>query len=140
MTEFLPLFALLPDIGGGEMLLVMFVVLLLFGPDKLPHLAKGIGKTMREFKRAASQVEREIKQAIDEVPDTPIDNPFKPKPAPLSQPTLTQPTAAATTIAPTPPPTENSPGPTLNPEPPKPETPAAPPPGSTPPTPPPPAA
>ena len=66
----LPL-GLLPDFGGGEMLLVVFVVLLLFGGDKMPQLAKSIGKSLREFKKAANEVEREIKRAIDEVPDTP---------------------------------------------------------------------
>ncbi len=131
MTELLPIFAFLPDIGGGEMLMVMFVVLLLFGPDKLPHLAKGIGKSLREFKRAASQVEREIKQAIDEVPDTPIDNPFARKPTPLSQPTLTQPTSTTTAIAPTPPPSATAEGPTLGSQTPKPEPPASPAPGPT---------
>lgn len=63
--------ALLPDFGGGEMILVLLVVLLLFGGEKMPQLAKGIGKSLREFKKAANDVEREIKRAIDEVPDTP---------------------------------------------------------------------
>ena len=66
-----PAFALLPDFGGGEMLILMFVVLLLFGGDKMPQLAKGLAKTIREFKKAAGDVEREIKQAIDEVPEIP---------------------------------------------------------------------
>lgn len=63
--------ALLPDFGGGEMMLILFVVLLLFGGDKMPQLAKSIGKSLREFKKAANEVEQEIKRAIDEVPDTP---------------------------------------------------------------------
>lgn len=62
---------LLPDFGGGEMMLILFVVLLLFGGDKMPQLAKSIGKSLKEFKKAASDVEQEIKRAIDEVPDTP---------------------------------------------------------------------
>jgi sec-independent protein translocase protein TatA len=62
---------LLPDFGGGEMMLILLVVLLLFGGDKMPQLAKSLGKSIREFKRAANEVEREIKRAIDEVPDTP---------------------------------------------------------------------
>jgi sec-independent protein translocase protein TatA len=62
---------LLPDFGGGEMMLILLVVLLLFGGDKMPQMAKSLGKTIREFKRAANEVEREIKRAIDEVPDVP---------------------------------------------------------------------
>ena len=68
----LPLpFAFLPDIGGGEVLVVLLLVLLLFGGDKMPQLAKGIGKSIREFKKAAGAVEEEFKRALDEVPDTP---------------------------------------------------------------------
>lgn len=63
--------ALLPDFGGGEMMLILLVVLLLFGGEKMPQLAKGLGKSIREFKKAANDVEQEIKRAIDEVPDTP---------------------------------------------------------------------
>jgi len=63
--------ALLPDVGGGELMLVLLMVLLLFGGDKMPQLAKSLGKSIRDFKRAASEVEREIKHLIDEVPDTP---------------------------------------------------------------------
>lgn len=68
--NFSPL-GLLPDLGGGEMMLILLVVLLLFGGDKMPQMAKSLGKTIRDFKRAANEVEREIKRAIDEVPDVP---------------------------------------------------------------------
>ena len=71
MVSALHAFAFLPDLGGGEMLLLLFVVLMLFGGEKMPQLAKGIGKSLREFKKAAVEVEKEIKRAIDEVPDTP---------------------------------------------------------------------
>ena len=64
-TNLSPL-GLLPDFGGGEMMLIHLVVLLLFGGDKMPQMAKSLGKTIREFKRAANEVEREIKRAIDE--------------------------------------------------------------------------
>jgi len=50
---------------------IMLIALLLFGGDKLPGLAKGMGKAIREFKKAAGDVENEIKRAIEEVPDTP---------------------------------------------------------------------
>jgi sec-independent protein translocase protein TatA len=74
MNPVLSLFALF-DPGGTEILLIMFIVLLLFGGDKLPQFAKGLGKAIREFKKAASNVEDEIKRAIDEVPE-----PVKPLP------------------------------------------------------------
>jgi sec-independent protein translocase protein TatA len=63
------------DIGGPELILIMFVILLLFGPDKMPGLAKGIGKSLREFKKAASSVEEEVRRAIEEEPAKPAPKP-----------------------------------------------------------------
>ena len=49
-----------PAMGMPEMLVIMVVVLLLFGSKRLPELARGIGKSVREFKKAAEDVRREI--------------------------------------------------------------------------------
>lgn len=49
-----------PAMGMPEMLVIMVVVLLLFGSKRLPELARGIGKSMREFKKAAEDVRKEI--------------------------------------------------------------------------------
>jgi len=70
--------AFIEGIGGPELLMIMFVVLLLFGGQKLPELAKGLGKSLREFKKAASGVEEEFKRAIEETPDTPSAPPRPP--------------------------------------------------------------
>jgi TatA/E family protein of Tat protein translocase len=48
------------NLGGQEMLVIFLIVLLLFGAKKLPELARGIGKSMGEFKRARDDFEREI--------------------------------------------------------------------------------
>jgi sec-independent protein translocase protein TatA len=53
------------DIGGPELMLIMFVALLLFGGDKLPDLARGLGKGIRDFKDASEGVKREIANQID---------------------------------------------------------------------------
>jgi len=53
------------DIGGGEILLIMVVALILFGGDKLPELARGLGKGIRDFKDASEGVKREITNQID---------------------------------------------------------------------------
>ena len=47
---------LLPT-GGGEWVLILLVLLLLFGGTKLPALAKGLGQSMREFKKASKDEE-----------------------------------------------------------------------------------
>ncbi len=49
-----------PAIGMPELLVIMLVVLLLFGSKRLPELARGIGKSMKEFKKAAEEVKKEI--------------------------------------------------------------------------------
>ncbi len=54
-------------LGGGEMAAIFIIILLLFGAKKLPELARGIGKSTGEFKRARDEFEREIKTAESDV-------------------------------------------------------------------------
>lgn len=49
------------NIGAGELLIIVLVILILFGSKKIPELAQGIGKGMREFKKALSDVQEDIK-------------------------------------------------------------------------------
>ncbi|WP_240618549.1 Sec-independent protein translocase subunit TatA/TatB [Pedobacter yonginense] len=51
--------------GGSEIVLILVVVLLLFGGKKLPELARGLGKGIREFKDASDGVKREIHRNIN---------------------------------------------------------------------------
>jgi sec-independent protein translocase protein TatA len=62
----LPPLAFIDGVGGPEMLLILVIVLLLFGGDKLPEFARGMGKTVRELKKAASGVEEEFRRAMEE--------------------------------------------------------------------------
>jgi sec-independent protein translocase protein TatA len=55
-------------IGGPQLLLLMGAVLLLFGPKKLPELARGLGKGIREFKKASNEVTDELERTFDEPP------------------------------------------------------------------------
>lgn len=55
------------SIGGWEVLLIFLVVLLLFGAKRLPELAKGLGKGIREFKGAVEGIEKELDEAADSV-------------------------------------------------------------------------
>ncbi len=54
------------SIGGPEIILILFVILLLFGAKKIPELAKGLGKGIREFKDATKEVKDEINQASEQ--------------------------------------------------------------------------
>jgi sec-independent protein translocase protein TatA len=76
------------DIGGPEFILILFIFLLLFGANKMPELAKGIGKSIREFKKAASGVENEVRKAMEE-----HEEPL-PKKFPAYTPAATPPPAA----------------------------------------------
>lgn len=48
------------NLGAGELILIMLVLLILFGAKKIPELAQGIGKGMKEFKKALKDVEDDI--------------------------------------------------------------------------------
>jgi sec-independent protein translocase protein TatA len=62
-----PFLGLIGPIGGPEMIMIFIVILLLFGAKKLPELARGVGKSMGEFKKAREEFEREITRSEDEV-------------------------------------------------------------------------
>lgn len=53
-------------LGGTEWLVIFFAVLLLFGGQKIPELMRGIGKGMREFNAARSNIELELKEGMRE--------------------------------------------------------------------------
>jgi len=54
------------NLGGGEIILILLLVLILFGAKKLPELAKGLGQGIKEFKKATRDVTDEIQQSMDE--------------------------------------------------------------------------
>jgi sec-independent protein translocase protein TatA len=49
------------NIGATEIILIVLAILILFGAKKIPELAQGVGKGMREFKKALKDVEDDIK-------------------------------------------------------------------------------
>lgn len=51
------------NLGGGEVFIIVLVIILFFGSDKLPGLAKGIGKGIREINDAKSQIQNEIQKS-----------------------------------------------------------------------------
>ena len=54
------------NIGTGEIIIIVFVILLLFGGKKIPELMKGIGKGVRSFKKGMNEIEDEINKPIEE--------------------------------------------------------------------------
>jgi sec-independent protein translocase protein TatA len=51
------------NIGGGELLVIVFVMFIFFGPKKLPELGKNLGKAMRQFKDAMKGVQEDIQKS-----------------------------------------------------------------------------
>lgn len=73
--------AFIEGLGGPELMMILFIVLLLFGANKLPELARGLGKSMKEFKKAAADVEYQLKDAMAEKPEESAEaKRFAPKP------------------------------------------------------------
>lgn len=54
-------------ISGSEIFLIILAVLVFFGANKIPELARGLGKGMREFKRAAEDIKSEINNSTSDV-------------------------------------------------------------------------
>lgn len=53
-------------IGGGELIFIMFIVLMLFGSDKIPDIARTMGRAMRQLKDATNDIKSEIHRGADE--------------------------------------------------------------------------
>jgi len=55
------------NIGGGEVFVILLVVIMFFGAKKIPELARGLGKGIREFKDASNNIQREIQDNVKKV-------------------------------------------------------------------------
>ena len=86
------------NLGGGEIILILALVLILFGAKKLPELAKGLGTGIKEFKKATRDVTEEMHSAMEDTPPPPRPlPPSNPQPAPQAEaePSAPQATPAA---------------------------------------------
>src|SRR5439155_11583842 len=54
------------NLGGGEIILILAIVLILFGAKKLPELAKGLGQGIKEFKKATDNASEGMREALEE--------------------------------------------------------------------------
>jgi sec-independent protein translocase protein TatA len=54
-------------IGGGEIIFILLVVLMLFGSDKIPEIARTLGKLMAQLKNATNDIKSEIQKGVDGV-------------------------------------------------------------------------
>jgi sec-independent protein translocase protein TatA len=83
----------LPNIGPVELIIVLVIALLVLGPGKLPEVGSAFGKTIREFKKASSDITEST--SLSTTPTTPAAAAAAPTPAPAPN-TLAQATAPNT--------------------------------------------
>ncbi len=62
-------FALIGPLGWSELLIIFFIILIIFGPRKLPEVAEAMGKSIQKFKRASKDARREIENGLDDDAD-----------------------------------------------------------------------
>ncbi|MGE5716314.1 MAG: twin-arginine translocase TatA/TatE family subunit [Acidobacteriota bacterium] len=82
------------NLGMPELVMIMLLALLLFGPKKLPEIGKQVGKALGEFKKASNDLKRSIQDEMDKAqagldsissdlkPDLKLDEKAEPKPEP----------------------------------------------------------
>ena len=58
-------FGLVGPLGWSELLIIFFIILIIFGPRKLPEVAEAFGKSIQKFKRASKEAREEIESGID---------------------------------------------------------------------------
>jgi sec-independent protein translocase protein TatA len=61
-------FAFLQNLRAPEIILIFLAVLLFFGAKRLPEIFRSLGKSLKEFKKATSGIEDDIRNAMDEEP------------------------------------------------------------------------
>jgi sec-independent protein translocase protein TatA len=87
----------MPSLGPAEILVVLVIALLVFGPNKMPDIARQVGKGFREFRRVQQHLKSELRDVVSEF-DTPTDASVQQQPAPMLPP-KEDPPADATTPA-----------------------------------------
>ncbi|NLB17313.1 MAG: twin-arginine translocase TatA/TatE family subunit [Syntrophomonadaceae bacterium] len=59
------MFGLIGSVGPWELILVLAIALIIFGPGKLPDVAKSLGKGINEFKKASNDVKQQVQDAVN---------------------------------------------------------------------------
>lgn len=64
------IFAFLGNLGGPEIILIILLVLIFFGAKKIPELARGLGRGIKEFQSATKEIKNDIQESVKE--DKPV--------------------------------------------------------------------
>ena len=93
----------MPNIGPLELVIILVIALLILGPGKLPDVGAALGKSIREFRKASSDVQDAVNLSVDTspLPPTPTAAPAPVAPvAPVAPAPAQVPAAAAAPVAP----------------------------------------
>jgi TatA/E family protein of Tat protein translocase len=71
----MPLLALIGPLGWSELLIIFFIILIIFGPRKLPEVAEAMGRSIQKFKKASREVKDEIEMNSEDDTDSPKKSP-----------------------------------------------------------------
>ena len=63
----------MPSLGFGEILIILVFALVIFGPKRLPEMGRTIGRSLREFRRATSDLRSELEIDLDEPPKVSVE-------------------------------------------------------------------
>jgi sec-independent protein translocase protein TatA len=75
-------------LSGGELIIVLVAILILFGAKRIPEFARGLGQGIKEFKKASNDVTSEFHNAMNQEPPPPS---IKPLPPPTEQTVVVNP-------------------------------------------------
>jgi len=92
----------MPNIGPLELIIILAIALLIIGPGKLPDVGAALGKSIREFRKASSDVQEAVNVSVDTspLPPTPAAPVAPASPAATQVPTVTGAPAAPVTAPP----------------------------------------
>lgn len=60
------MFGFIPSVGPWELILILVIALIIFGPGKLPEVGRSLGKSINEFKRASADIKRQVEDGLKE--------------------------------------------------------------------------
>lgn len=75
----------MPNIGPAEILVILVVALLVFGPDKLPDIGRQVGRAVREFRKVQATLREEVRDVLEPRP-TSTPSPDPPQLPPIAEP------------------------------------------------------
>jgi sec-independent protein translocase protein TatA len=88
----------MPNVGPGELILILIIAIVFIGPGRLPDVGAALGKSIREFRKASSDLTEATRIDTSPLPPTAAPAPLAPTAAPAPTPELSVPVPTSTTL------------------------------------------